>query len=58
MRVLVTGGTGLEGRITYADGTTETIDRRWALAADERALTLLAVAVVAVSVAVLLAQAV
>jgi len=48
----------IEGHITYADGTTETIDRRWALATDERALTLLAAAVVCVSVAVLLARAV
>ena len=47
----------IEGRITYADGTTEAIDRRWALAADERALALMAAAVVAVSVAVLLARA-
>lgn len=46
----------IEGHITYADGTTETIDRRWALATDERALTLLAAAVVCVSVAVLLAR--
>ena len=48
----------IEGRITYADGTTEAIDRRWALAADERALMLLAAAVVCVGVAVLLARAV
>ncbi len=48
----------IEGRITYADGTTETIDRRWALAADERALMLMASAVVCVGVAVLLARAV
>ncbi len=48
----------IEGRITYTDGTTEAIDRRWALAADERALTLLAAAVVCVGVAVLLARAV
>ncbi len=48
----------IEGRITYADGTTETIDRRWALAADERALMLMAAAVVCVGVAVLLARAV
>lgn len=48
----------IEGRITYVDGTTEAIDRRWALAADERALTLLAAAVVCVGIAVLLARAV
>ena len=46
----------IEGHITYADGSTEEIDRRWAVAADERALTLLAAAVAAVSVAVLLAR--
>jgi len=46
----------IEGRITYADGTTETIDRRWALATDERALMLLAAAVVTASVAALLAR--
>ncbi len=46
----------IEGRITYTDGTTEAIDRRWALAADERALTLLAAAVVCVGVTVLLAR--
>ena len=48
----------IEGRITYTDGTTEAIDRRWALATDERALMLLAVAVVTASVAALLARAV
>ena len=48
----------IEGRITYADGTTEALDRRWALAADERALMLLAAAVAFVAVAVLLARAV
>ncbi len=48
----------IEGTITYADGTSEEIDRPWALAADERALILLAAAAVAVSFAVLLARAV
>lgn len=47
----------IEGLVTYADGSTEEIDRRWAVAADERALTLLAAAVVSVSVAALLARA-
>ena len=47
----------IEGLITYADGTTEEIDRPWALAADERALLLMAVSVVGVSVAALLARA-
>ncbi len=47
----------IEGRITYADGGTEEIDKRWAIAADERALMLLAAAVVSVSLAALLARA-
>ncbi len=47
----------VEGLITDADGSTEEIDKRWALAADERALMLLAAAVAAVSVAALLARA-
>lgn len=46
----------LEGRALYNDGTTEDIDRRWAIAADERALMLLAGAVVAVAVAALSAR--
>ncbi|MCH7998704.1 MAG: hypothetical protein IIA91_04375 [Chloroflexi bacterium] len=48
----------IEGHITYADGTTETIDKRWALATDERALMLLAATVVTASGAALLARAV
>lgn len=44
------------GVIRYADGSEEEIDRRWVLAADERALMLLAAAVVALSVAALLAR--
>ena len=48
----------IEGRITYSDGTSEEIDQRWVLATDERALMLMAVAVVSVSVAALLARAV
>jgi hypothetical protein len=47
----------IEGLITYADGTSEQIDRRWALAVDERALMLLATAVVTLSVAALLVRA-
>ena len=46
----------ITGVVTYADGSEEEIDRRWALAADERALMLLAAAVAAVSVAALLAR--
>ena len=46
----------VRGVITYADGSEEAIDRRWALAADERALMLLAAAMVALSVAALLAR--
>ena len=47
----------VRGVVTYADGSEEEIDRRWALAADERALMLLAAAVVTMSVAALLARA-
>lgn len=46
----------IEGVITYADGTNEAIDRRWALAADERALLLLAGTIAALAVAALLAR--
>jgi len=46
-----------EGRITYADGTTEEIDGRWALAPDERALMLMALSMVTLSVAALLVRA-
>jgi len=46
----------IEGRIVYADGTVEDIDRRWALAADEPALMLLAIAVPMIATAVLLAR--
>ncbi len=48
---------GLEGRLTYADGTAEEVDRAWALAADERALMLLAAAVTALAIAALAARA-
>jgi len=47
----------VEGRVLYADGSVEEIDRAWALAADERALMLMAAAVVAISVAALMARA-
>ena len=47
----------ITGVVTYTDGSEEEIDRRWALAADERALMLLAAAVVTMSVAALLARA-
>ena len=47
----------IEGEVTYEDGGRERIDRRWALAVDERALTVLAGALVALSGAALLARA-
>lgn len=47
----------IDGRVTYADGSYEEIDSGWALAADERALMLLAVAVASLSGAALLARA-
>jgi hypothetical protein len=43
----------IEGRVVYADGKVEDIDRRWALATDERALMLIATAIASLSVAVL-----
>ncbi len=46
----------IEGQLLYADGTAEDIDRRWALAADERALLLMAFSAVAISVAALMAR--
>jgi hypothetical protein len=46
----------ITGVVTYADGTSERIDRGWALAADERALLMLAAAMVALSAAALLAR--
>lgn len=45
------------GSVTYSDGASEVIDRRWALAADERVLMLLALAVITLSVAALLSRA-
>jgi hypothetical protein len=44
----------VEGTITYADGRREAINKKQALAADERALMLLAFSVMALSVSVLL----
>ncbi len=46
----------IEGRLLYGDGSVEDIDRRWALATDERALMLLSLAVPAAAVAALLAR--
>jgi len=46
----------IEGRIVYADGAVEDIDRRWAIAADERALMLLSLTIAALVVAVLAAR--
>jgi hypothetical protein len=43
----------IEGRVIYADGAMEDIDRRWAIGPDERALMLMATAVAALSLAVL-----
>jgi hypothetical protein len=47
----------LEGTITYADGHREAISKKQALAADERALMLMAFSVVALSVSILLMRA-
>jgi hypothetical protein len=47
----------IEGRVVYADGTVEDIDRRWAIAGDEHALMLMAVAMSCISLAALLARA-
>ncbi len=47
----------IEGRVVRADGTMEDIDRAWALAADERALMLMAAAISGLSLAALLARA-
>ena len=45
----------IEGRIVNDDGTVTDIDGQWALAADERALMLMALATAAISIAALLA---
>ena len=47
----------ITGVVIYNDGSEEQIDRCWALAADERALILLAAAMVTLSAAALLARA-
>jgi hypothetical protein len=47
----------VKGEIAYDSGETEGIDRRWALAADEHALTMIATSIVTLSVAVLVARA-
>ena len=47
----------IEGRVVYADGTVEDIDRHWVLGADERALMLMSVATCAIAVAALAARA-
>jgi hypothetical protein len=46
----------IEGRLVHADGRVEDIDRGWALAPDERALMLMAVAIVGTSLAALAAR--
>jgi hypothetical protein len=45
----------IEGTVYYRDGTVEDIDRRWAIASDERALMLMSLAVFAGGLAVLIA---
>jgi hypothetical protein len=47
----------IEGRIVYADGSVEDIDRTWSLAADERALMLTAAAITGLALGALIAQA-
>jgi hypothetical protein len=46
----------VEGSVRYVDGGSEEIDRAWAVSAEERALKLMTVSVVAVSVTMLLAR--
>jgi hypothetical protein len=46
----------IEGRVVYADGTVEDLDRRWAIDTDERALMFLAAAMMGISLAALLAR--
>jgi hypothetical protein len=57
VRTLRRKARSVEGMITYDDGSTEKIDRQAIMGPDERALMLLAVTVVAVSVAALLFRA-
>jgi hypothetical protein len=47
---------GIEGRVLYADGTVEDIDRSWATAPSERALLLLSLVVFLSAVSVLVAR--
>jgi hypothetical protein len=47
----------IEGRVLYADGTVEDIDCRWAIAADEHALMMMAAAICGLSLAALFARA-
>jgi hypothetical protein len=46
----------ISGRVTYHDGRVDELDRTWALAADEKALTLMALAVTALSLGALAAR--
>jgi hypothetical protein len=46
----------IEGRIVFADGNLEDIDRHWALSADEHALQLLSITIIALSVGALLTR--
>ncbi len=46
----------IEGKLVYANGAVEELDRAWAIEPLERALTLMALAIVTVSVAALLAR--
>jgi len=57
VRMLRRRAHSVQGTITYADGSTEEIDRQGLIAPDERALMLLALAVVALSVAAVLFRA-
>ncbi len=57
VRTLRRRARGIEGRILYDDGTADDIDRRWALAADERALMLLSAAMAALAAGAVLARA-
>ena len=57
VRILRRKARSVRGTITYADGSTQEIDRQALIAPDERALMLLALAVVALSVAAVLFRA-
>jgi hypothetical protein len=46
----------IEGKVVYADGAVEELDRAWAIEPLERALMLMALAIVTVSIAALLAR--